>query len=88
NVAVADAQRSPDSDVVAVTVSALVESGGSDAADEGETAAPKSGPASSAAASPSAPGAQAEQTAQEAERDADGPRLGEGSQFEVRYWQV
>ncbi|MDK7020748.1 hypothetical protein QP276_18720, partial [Proteus mirabilis] len=38
NVAVADAQRSPDSDVVAVTVSALVESGGSDAADEGETA--------------------------------------------------
>lgn len=88
NVAVADAQRSPDSDVVAVTVSALVESGGSDAADEGETAAPKSGPASSAAASPSAPGAQAEQTAQEAERDAEGPRLGEGSQFEVRYWQV
>ena len=95
NVAVTDARRSPDSDVVAVTVSALVESGGSDAAGEGDTAAPKSGPASSAAASPSAPGAQAEQTAQEAEqlteeakRDVEGPRLGEGSQFEVRYWQV
>ena len=94
NVAVSDAQRTQDSDVVAVTVSALVESVESDAADgkQKESPAPES---ESSAAAPAGADTDAEKTAQEAKRlaeeakqAAEGQPFGEDTHYEVRYWQV
>ncbi|MFC9718341.1 hypothetical protein [Micrococcus luteus] len=95
NVAVADAQRTQDSDVVAVTVSALVESVESDAADGKQKASPAPESGSSAAASPAGADTDAEKTAQEAKRlaeeakqAAEGQPFGEDTHYEVHYWQV